>query len=359
MDAKELRWTVRNLFNVRKGRASHKIIRKRIVEGTEIDGIHLFQLITAMVIASIGLNTDSTEAVVGAMLICPLMGSVLAIAYAVASTDTKMLREVLIGLLVQIGVCLVTSTFYFALSPLSNKTSELLTNSNATVWDVLIAFLGGFAGALGSSRKQTPSTLVAGVAVATALMPPLCSTGYGLAMRDLPLAVSAFYEFLINVVFIAFGSELVFVWLKTPLLEDLDGDGVVTAAEEAEAITRSARMRKQLIIASLVFAIPCLFFSHRVIKSTMEQNGTVFEVRDTYDTEYTTLELKVVCPGLQSYRIGTEDSYNEDTDQLEQRVVATVETSGELSQEDQEQVESLIRLNVGEVDDVTFEVADK
>lgn len=356
MDMSSLHTTLHNLLNVRKGRASYKVIKKRIIEGATIDGIHLCQLMAAMIIASIGLNIDSTEAVIGAMLICPLMGSVLALAYSMATLDMKELRSALLGLATQVVVCLLTSTFYFVLSPLSNTTSELLTNSMATVWDVCIAFVGGFAGALGLSRKQEPSTLIAGVAVATALMPPLCTTGYGLAMRDLSLAAAAFYEFLINVIFIAFGSELVWVWLKVPLQSDLNGDGVVTEAEAAEAQERSTKLRHRLVICSLIFAVPCLFFSYNVILSTMTNNGTLFEVRDSYDTEYTTLELNAICPAFTAYRIGTEDSYDTETDQLQTRLIATVVTSETLSEEAKSQIEKLIRLNVDNLDEVDFEV---
>lgn len=357
MNSSKIRSTIRHLFNVREGRASYKVIRNRVVDGSEIDGIHLCQLIAAMIIASIGLNVDSTEAVVGAMLICPIMGSVLALAYATATIDKQLFKDAVIGMAVQVAVCLCTSTLYFVISPLSHATSELLTNSSPTVWDVLIAFVGGFAGALGYSRRQEPATLIAGVAVATALMPPLCSTGYGIAIKDLPLAASAFYEFLINVVFIAFGAELVLVWLKVPLVSDLDGDGVVTAFEEEEAIRRSHAVRRRLVIGSLLFAIPCLFFSSQLVASTMEQNGTVFKIFDSYETEFTTRELKTICPELVSYRIGAEDSYDLEDNSLDQRIVATVETSVEIGADLKNTMRSLIALNVENVDEVTFEVS--
>lgn len=354
----KIRVIVRDFFNMKKGRASYKAISKRIMGAARIDGIHMCQLMAAMLIASIGLNVDSTEAVIGAMLICPLMGSVVAIACAIATVDTKWLRQSLAGLGVQVLVCLLTSTVYFLISPLSRATSELLTNSSATVWDVFIALAGGFAGALGSSRRETPSTLVAGVAVATALMPPLCSTGFGIALRDWSFAAAAFYEFLINVVFITFGAELVFVALRMPLLSDLDGDGVVTEAEKALAEERSAVMRRRLVIGSLVFAIPCFFFSARVVSDAMSENGTIFAVQDTYDVEFTTYELKAVCPELVGYRIGAEDSYDVEGGTIVRRVVATVETSAELDEKVKAQLEELIRLNVEDLDHVTFEVVD-
>ena len=356
MERTTLKETIVGFFNIDRGAARHKKLRKRIEEGAVIDGIHICQLIAAMTIASIGLNVDSTEAVIGAMLICPLMGSVLALAYGIASLDSKMLRDASTGLVIQMAICLATSTIYFAISPLSHQTSELLSNSTATVWDVLIAFVGGFAGALGISRKQEPATLIAGVAVATALMPPLCSTGFGLAGRDLMLAASAFYEFLINVVFIAFGAELVFVWIHVPLNRDLDGDGIVSLEEHVEAEHRSRQLRTRLIVGSLVFAIPCLFFSMQVIQKAIADHGSSFEIRDTYDAEMTTRELKVVCPNLVDYRVGTEDSYDMEKEKLNQRVVATIVTSAALSDEDKSKIKELVKLHADKIERVDFEV---
>ncbi len=347
---------VRRIFKIRKRDVGHKTLRKRIIDGAEIDGLHIYQLIAAMIIASIGLNVNSTEAIIGAMLICPLMGSVIAIAYSISALDMRLLRGSIVGLLVQVGVCLLTSTLYFVISPLSNTTSELLTNSSATVWDVLIAFVGGFAGALGITRKQEPATLIAGVAVATALMPPLCSTGFGLSMRDLPLAAAALYEFLINVVFIAFGSEIVFVILHVPLKSDLDGDGIVTAEEMAEAEMRSRRLRRRLIFFSIIFAVPCLFFSHRVVYKAMQENGTVFEVQDTYNTQSVTKQLSALCKEFKSYRIGQLDSYDQKEDKLNQRTIATVTLSTDIDEDRKVRLEQFLKVAVDGIDEVVFEV---
>lgn len=357
MDIQSFKALLRSFFNISEGRARYKTIRKRISEGSTIDGIHVCQLIAAMLIASIGLNVDSTEAVIGAMLICPLMGSVLAIAYGVASADRKLLHESTIGMLVQVAVCLATSTLYFVISPLSNTTSSLLTNANPTIWDVTIAFVGGFAGAMGNSRRQEPSTLISGVAVATALMPPLCASGYGLASRNIVFAASGLYEFFINVVFIAFGAHIVFVLLRIPLQADLDGDGIVSHEEEVETIERSHSLRRHLLIGSLLFAIPCLFFSFRVVQQQMAETGTVFETIDQYDTELTTYELQLICPQITSYRIGEEETYDTKEQALVHSVVATVETSKELKEQQRTQVEDLIRLHVEQLDQVTFEVS--
>lgn len=345
-----------SFFNINQGRVSDKILRKRVDENSAIDGIHMLQLIAAMLIASIGLNLDSTEAVIGAMLICPIMGSVIALAYAGATADRNMTREAIVGLGAQFVVCLLTSTLYFVISPLSTATSQLLSNSSATIWDVVIAFVGGFAGAIGLSRRLEPSTLIAGVAVATALMPPLCSIGYGLSLQDLAIAASAFYEFLVNVVYIAFGAAIVFVWMKVPLASDLDGDGMVTPEEEKEAERLSHKLRRRVSIGLFVFAIPCLFYSMRTVHLAMQDNGTIFEVFDTYDTELVTRELEVVVPTLEGYRVGMEDSYNMETEELSQRIIATVETSTELTDTAKKEAEAIIRIHVPRLDSVTFTV---
>lgn len=350
-----LRRVMGDLFDVREGRASYDTIRKRFVSGSRLDGPHLCILIVAMLIASIGLNTDSTECVVGAMLICPLMGSVLAISYSVATMEGRLLRDALLGLAIQVAICLVTSTLYFVVSPLSNQTSELLANSNPTVWDALVALAGGFAGGLGNSRRQEPATLIAGVAVATALMPPLCAAGYGLAIRDLARFATAFYEFAINVVYISFAAELVLLLLRVPLKRDLNGDGIVTAEESREALRRSRQLRVRVAVVTLAFAVPTIFVSANVVKATMAENdGTTFESLDQYEASLTARELAVICPSLVSYRVGSEAVATPGTGSVEQQLIATVTTRSQLSAEQRSQVEGLVRVHARELDSITF-----
>ena len=358
MKQEDMTSAVRAFFNVERGRAGYEVIRERIILGARVDGIHVLQLMSAMIIASIGLNVDSTEAVIGAMLICPLMGSVLAIAFAVASFDRRLLRRSIASMAGQCLICLVTSTLYFSFSPLATETSELLTNSNATIWDVLVALVGGFAGALGISRRQEPSTLIAGVAVATALMPPLCAVGFGAATADGLQAASALYEFLVNVVFIAFGATLVLVWLRVPLVRETRGRDTMTRHELAELEAHSHSLRRRLAMALAIFAIPCLYFSLQVVQQSIAQNGALFETVDTYDTEEVTRELRIVCPGFVEYRIGVEDSFNEASDTLNKRVVATVRTKEELDKTHVREVKALIHLHVTDLDVVEFEVGE-
>ncbi|ERI05853.1 hydrophobic domain protein [Atopobium sp. oral taxon 810 str. F0209] len=313
-----------------------------------------------MLIASVGLNMDSTEAVVGAMLICPLMGSVMGFAYAVATADSRMLRELLFGFVVQVIICLITSTLYFVISPISNETSELLTNSNPNIWDVLIALAGGFAGGLGISRNQEPSTLLSGVAVATALMPPLCAAGYGIAMAKFTLFAGAFYEFLLNVVFIAVSAQLVMMLLKVPLKRDLNGDEAVNTAENEAAMHRSMVLRRRVAIGTVIFLIPCVLLTVHAVNETMAQNsGEAFIVQDSYEVKQTTLELEAICPGFVSYRVGAVNAYDSKSGALSQRLVATLKTTDELDSFKKSEIRGLVHVHIKQLDELRFEVEAK
>lgn len=346
-----------SVFNLRAGRASYQDIRRRFVNGSKLNGTHLCILIVAMLIASIGLNTDSTECIVGAMLICPLMGSVLAISYSVATADVRLLRDALVGLLIQVCICLATSTLYFVLSPLSGVTNELLANSNPTVWDILVALAGGFAGGLGNSRRQEPSTLIAGVAVATALMPPLCAAGYGIAVRDPARFASAFYEFALNVVFIALAAEIVLLILRVPLHREVGPDGVVTLEEEVAEERLSRRMKRFILVATVVFMIPCVLATAGMVRQATGPGGSGAQSVDEYQVHLTTRELSAVCPSLVEYRVGTEYVGEAGSRAATRRVVATVKTSSPLDATQRSRLRALIRVHVKNLDSVTFEVA--
>lgn len=356
-EANPLAWALSSVFNLRAGRASYQDIRRRFVNGSKLSGTHLCILIVAMLIASIGLNTDSTECIVGAMLICPLMGSVLAISYSVATADVRLLRDALVGLLIQVCICLATSTLYFVLSPLNGVTNELLANSNPTVWDILVALAGGFAGGLGNSRRQEPSTLIAGVAVATALMPPLCAAGYGIAVRDPARFASAFYEFALNVVFIALAAEIVLLILRVPLHREVGPDGVVTLEEEVAEERLSRRMKRFILVATVVFMIPCVLATAGMVRQATGPGGSGAQNVDEYQVDLTTRELSAVCPSLLEYRVGTEYVGEAGSATARRRVVATVRTSAPLDATQRSRLRALICVHVKNLDGVTFEVA--
>ena len=341
---------IQHTFNIREGRAPYHVIRKRFVNGARLNGNHICILIIAMIIACIGLDTNSEIAIVGAMLICPIMGSVLAIAYGVATFDRALTRDAAAGLVIQMVFCLITSTLYFHLSPVASMTPSLADNSTATVWDLILALAGGFAGGLGNSRDQEPATLISGVAVATALMPPLCAAGYGIAAANLGVALSALYEFGVNVVFISLSAMVVLVLLRVPLKRDLNEDGVVTAEEDADVRAKSHKIRWRILLGTAIFAIPSLFITSNLVKAADDPTP------DSYGAAETAEELAVVCPGFERYTVGlqAEATGGSATDKVEEELVARVVTSEELDAAQRTMAEELIRLDVEGLDRVEF-----
>ncbi|WP_295593373.1 DUF389 domain-containing protein [uncultured Methanobrevibacter sp.] len=177
-------------------------------------------LVCAMVIASVGLNTGSTAVIIGAMLISPLMGSILASAYASVSADYPLLKKHLLGFGVQIVISVTAATIYFLLSPVKEPTTELIARTGPTFFDVLIAFFGGLAGIIGQTREDKVSNVIPGVAIATALMPPLCTCGYSIANGRWDMFIGAGYLFIINAYFIFLSSGLILSVLKIPKVRE-------------------------------------------------------------------------------------------------------------------------------------------
>jgi len=208
--------SLRRLFSLRRDMASPDSIDAAIRDGVQVGGTNLWALMFAIVIASVGLNVNSTAVIIGAMLISPLMGPIIGAGYGAGVQDAQLIRMALRNLGVLAGISLAVSTLYFLLTPLEDAQSELLARTSPTLWDVLIAFFGGAAGMVGLTRKEK-STLIPGVAIATALMPPLCTAGYGLATGQPRFFVGAFYLFTINSVFIAFATLLITRYLRLPV----------------------------------------------------------------------------------------------------------------------------------------------
>jgi uncharacterized hydrophobic protein (TIGR00271 family) len=190
----------------------HEQISKDIV----FKGTNLWILIFAIVLASVGLNMNSTAVIIGAMLISPLMGPINGMGYSIATYNFPMFKTALKNFSFAVGTSLATSMIYFLLSPISTAHSELLARTSPTFYDVLIALFGGLAGIVAIISKQK-GNVIPGVAIATALMPPLCTAGYGLATGQYSFFLGAFYLFSINTVFIAISSVLISRVLKFPL----------------------------------------------------------------------------------------------------------------------------------------------
>lgn len=200
-------------FNLDDDKAEETEIIESIKKNIEFRGTNLWTLIFAIFIASIGLNVNSTAVIIGAMLISPLMGPIMGIGLGLGIFDFQLIKRAFKNLLVAVTISLITSTIYFAITPLHEAQSELLARTTPTIWDVLIALAGGLAGIVASSRKHI-SNVIPGVAIATALMPPLCTAGYGLGTGNIYYFIGAFYLFLINCVFISISTFIIVRFLK-------------------------------------------------------------------------------------------------------------------------------------------------
>lgn len=212
---------LRKIFDLRQDQDDPQSIDDSVRNGVRFAGTNLWVLIFAILIASVGLNVNSTAVIIGAMLISPLMGPIVGLGYAAAVNDVGLIRQSARNLTTFTGLSLLTSMLYFTLSPLDVPGSELMARTTPNLWDVLIATFGGAAGMVALTRRGF-SNVVPGVAIATALMPPLCTAGFGLAHGRWEMFAGAFYLFMINGVFIAAGTLAVSKVVRLPQVADMD-----------------------------------------------------------------------------------------------------------------------------------------
>lgn len=212
---------IRKAFSLSEDSASHEEIRTRLLDGGKITGTNMCVLVCAMVIASVGLNMSSTAVIIGAMLISPIMGSILASAYGSVSADYPLFTNHMIGFGMQIAISVIAASIYFFLSPVKEPTVELLARTSPSFFDVLIAFFGGIAGIIGQTRLDKTNTVIPGVAIATALMPPLCTCGYSIANGRLDMLLGAGYLFILNAYFIFLAASMILAILKIPKTREL------------------------------------------------------------------------------------------------------------------------------------------
>jgi len=189
------------LFDIRSDQMDADTIHESIVSGVKLKGAPLIILFCAIIVASVGLNTNSTAVIIGAMLISPLMNPIIAMGYSLATYDGVLLRNAALNFLIQIVIALIGASIYFSLTPIHEATSELMARTGPSFFDMLIAFFGGTAGVIGITRKEK-TNVIPGVAIATALMPPMCTVGYGIANSNSDYIFPAAYLFLINAFFI-------------------------------------------------------------------------------------------------------------------------------------------------------------
>lgn len=247
---------IRSRFDLDDDKAAEDEVKENIKKGVEFRGTNLWVLIFATFVASLGLNTNSAAVIIGAMLISPLMGPIMGIGLSVGINDFELMKRSLRNFGLMVLMAILTSTFYFWISPLSEAKSELLARTMPTIYDVLIAFFGGLAGIVAQSRKDRTSTVIPGVAIATALMPPLCTAGYGLATWQLSYFIGAFYLFFINTVFIAIATFIVVRFLKYRKKVFLDS-------------ARERQVRRYILIIVILTMVPSVFLALRIVRQSI------------------------------------------------------------------------------------------
>ncbi|SKB63337.1 uncharacterized hydrophobic domain-containing protein [Soonwooa buanensis] len=201
------------LFGLHQGEEKPEKVRESIISNISFRGANLWILACAILVASVGLNVNSTAVIIGAMLISPLMGPIVGSGFALATYDFDLLKRSIKNLFIATLVGFIVSATYFYLSPFKEAQSELLARTSPTIYDVLIAFFGGIVGAISITRidKGNP---IPGVAIATALMPPLCTAGFGLATLNFKYIAGALYLYSINCFFIGISTFLIIKYLK-------------------------------------------------------------------------------------------------------------------------------------------------
>lgn len=251
---------LRDRFSLDEDKDDQEAIVQSISRGIEFRGINLWALIFAILIACIGLNINSTAAITGAMLISPLMGPIMGIGLGVGINDLDMILRALKNLAIAVLFSLIASTLYFLISPLHVAQSELLDRTSPTVWDTFIAFFGGLAGIIAGSRREKVGNVIPGVAIATALMPPLCTAGYAIATGNPIYFAGAFYLFLINSVCISLSAFLIVRFL-----------GYKQKPYPSAQIER--RVRTTIWVAVVIAIVPSTYLGYQIVRKTIfEQN---------------------------------------------------------------------------------------
>lgn len=235
-------------FDLHKGEEDKRIVLENVRTSISFTGSNLWILMAAVFIASIGLNVNSTAVIIGAMLISPLMGPIVGAGFSLGIFDFHLLRKSLKNLLIATVASLLVSTIYFFLSPFKEAQSELLARTSPNIYDVLIAFFGGLVGVIAITRVEKGNP-IPGVAIATALMPPLCTAGFGLATGNFKFFFGALFLYIINCVFIGIATFFIVKYLKYPPVN------FVNKKEEK-------KVQNIVTIVSVLILIPSVYFAY-------------------------------------------------------------------------------------------------
>ena len=255
----ELWQVIKGYFNALPDKEDEKETITAIRNDTFFHGAKLWVLVFAIFIASLGLNVNSTAVIIGAMLISPLMGPIIGMGLAIGISDLDLLRRSFKNYLIATLISVLTATVYFLLTPLTDAQSELLARTSPTLYDVFIALIGGAAGFLALATKGK-GNVIPGVAIATALMPPLCTAGYGLAMGKSTYFFGAFYLFFINTVFICLATFI--------------GTRLLKFKQKQFLQTEQLQKVKRYIIAIVVITmLPATYITIQIITKSVQENN--------------------------------------------------------------------------------------
>ncbi|HRO44385.1 DUF389 domain-containing protein [Agriterribacter sp.] len=235
-------------INLHNGEEDKKKVLENVFNNISFRGSNLWILACAIIIASVGLNVNSTAVIIGAMLISPLMGPIVGAGFALGTYDFPLLKKSMKNLVIATGVSLLVSALYFYFSPFKDVQSEILARTSPNIYDVLIAFFGGLVGVIAVTRVEKGNP-IPGVAIATALMPPLCTAGYGIATFNFPYFAGAFYLYTINCFFICIATFFVVKYLKYP-------------AASFKSIRYSRQIRVGITSLILIMIIPSFYLAY-------------------------------------------------------------------------------------------------
>ena len=247
-----------NLLDFRKD-ADQLNTTQAIKADVQFKGATAWILICSIFVASIGLNTNSIPVVIGAMLISPLMGPILGVGLSIAINDIDTLKSSLVSLGTMVLLSVLTSFLYFYVFDINADTSELFVRTRPDIREILIAFFGGLALIIARTKKGTIATVIYGVAIATALIPPLCTAGYGIAVGSMDYFLGAMYLFIINTIFIALATFIVIKFLKFPMINYVDS-------------MRRRRISRFVTLAAIIVMIPAVWTFVNVVNESNFKN---------------------------------------------------------------------------------------
>ena len=264
---------IKEFFDLRKSKENEELTVESIRHGVVFKGTNLWVLIFAIFIASLGLNVNSTAVIIGAMLISPLMGPIMGFGLAVGISDFELLKQSFKSYLLTTFISVVTSTLYFSLTPLNEVQSELLARTSPTIYDVLIALFGGLAGIIAVSTKEK-GNVIPGAAIATALMPPLCTAGFGLATGNIFYFLGAFYLYFLKSGFISFATYLGVRFMHFKRKDFVDKQ-------------REQMVRRYIIALVLVTMCPAFYLTYGIVKTTFYEASANSFIAKEFDFEHT------------------------------------------------------------------------